>query len=235
MTTTLAVVGAGNLGRGLAHLAAAAGVPTLLSNSRGPGTLSDLVASMTGDVRAASTVDAIAQADVVILALPIAAALELDGDALRGKIVIDATNYLPAHTGPISAIDESGTTSSEFLRTRLAAPRLVKALNNVDFLRLPRLSRAAGDTDRSALPLAGDDRDANAAVEALLDALGFDALNLGPLAEGWRAQPGTPLYVTPYFTVADDTETDPGARFMNAITNPVPAGAAAALAAAATH
>jgi 8-hydroxy-5-deazaflavin:NADPH oxidoreductase len=52
----------------------------------------------------------------------------------------------------------------------------------------------AGAADRSALPIAGDDAHAKAAVAAFLDAIGYDAVDAGPLAEGRRFQPCTPLY-----------------------------------------
>ncbi|MEV7762009.1 NADPH-dependent F420 reductase [Curtobacterium flaccumfaciens] len=235
MGVSLGIIGSGNIGQDVARLAVDAGVAVVMSNSRGPESITELTASFGSSVRAATVKEAIAVSDIVILALPIGAVADLLADDLRGKIVVDATNYYPAMFGPIEAIDRSGLTSSEFLQDLLPGVRLVKALNNVDFLRLPLLARAAGSSDRSALPVAGDDVAAKAAVISVLDQLGFDVVDLGPLSEGWRSQPGTPIYVTPYSEPADPAETDPTALFMNAHAVPVPVDAARALIASASR
>ena len=62
--------------------------------------------------------------------------------------------------------------------------------------------------DRSALAIAGDDEDAKAIVRALLDEIGYDTLDLGPLSEGWRIQRDTAAYGTPY--AADPTNWGAG-------------------------
>lgn len=235
MDTLVSIIGSGNIGRGLATLANAGGVSAAISNSRGPQSLAELVAPLQ-HVRAASTVDALEHASLAILAIPISALGGLPVTALEGKVVIDAMNYNPQRFGHIDALDQSGLTSSEYVQRQLPLARVVKALNNVDYLRLPRLAKPHGDPQRSALPIAGDDTHAKSAAMELLDLLGFDVLDLGGLSEGWRTQPGTPLYVTPYqhpSDPTDPTETDPAARFFNAETVPVPYQQAQHLAAAA--
>jgi len=74
----------------------------------------------------------------------------------------------------------------------------VKAFNNIGYSQLQALTRPAGSADRSALPIAGDDADAKRTVTELLDSLGYDTVDGGPLAENWRTQRDTPVYVTPY-------------------------------------
>jgi predicted dinucleotide-binding enzyme len=84
------------------------------------------------------------------------------------------------------------------LQKHLPEARVVKGLNNIWFEHLRTLARPAGSADRSALPIAGDDAAAKQAVTELFDSLGFDTVDVGPLAENWRTQRDTPVYVTPY-------------------------------------
>lgn len=72
---------------------------------------------------------------------------------------------------------------------------MVKAFNNIYFGSLGSKGQAAGTSDRIALPVSGDDERAKQTVIALIDELGFDALDNGSLDDSWRHQPGTPVYV----------------------------------------
>ena len=56
--------------------------------------------------------------------------------------------------------------------------------------------RPAGSRDRVALPIAGDDTNAKEVVAQLIDRIGFDSVDAGPIAESWRQQPGSPVYCT---------------------------------------
>ena len=89
-------------------------------------------------------------------------------------------------------------TSSELIQRHLPDSAVVKAFNNIFFKHLASLSRAPGSPDRTALPVAGDHADAKAAVTRYLDSIGYDTVDAGPLAEGWRMQPGRPAYGAPY-------------------------------------
>lgn len=235
MSITIGIIGSGHIGTDVATLALAAGHDVVLSNSRGPASLVDLVNDL-GDAAAADTVRGAAErADIVVLALPINAYSTLPTDALDGKVVVDATNYYPERNGVIAELVGGAITSSEFLSDRLPGARIVKGLNNVDFIRLPQLARPSGAADRSALPIAGDDRAAKSAVTSFLDAIGFDALDLGDLAEGWRSQPGTPIYVAPYFRAPEPPLEDPMLNFVQATSVAVPADDAERLAASASQ
>ncbi|KAI9344185.1 hypothetical protein DFJ73DRAFT_941434 [Zopfochytrium polystomum] len=55
------------------------------------------------------------------------------------------------------------------------------------------------DPRRSAQPIAGDDAEAKAAAATFVEDVGFDAVDFGSLAESWRSEPNTPVYVFPYF------------------------------------
>jgi hypothetical protein len=81
---------------------------------------------------------------------------------------------------------------------------VVKGLHNLDYLRLFVSARPRGAADRRALPIAGDDAAAKAEVAGFLDAIGYDAVDVATLAESWRIEPGTPVYVHPYIGDAPD-------------------------------
>ncbi|MFT4262604.1 MAG: NAD(P)-binding domain-containing protein [Nocardioides sp.] len=229
------IVGSGNIGAGVARMATAADLPVVVANSRGPETLDALISELGPSATAATVEDAVARADLVVLALPFGASAALPAASLSGKVVIDATNYYPDRDGHVPALDAAELTSSELLARQWPDAQVVKGLNNVDFLHLPMLPRPAGADDRTALPIAGDDGDAKARVVTFLDAIGFDALDLGALAEGWRSQPGSPVYVTPYYRESDEPDLDPRQRFMTAEPTPVPLETARALASEATR
>jgi predicted dinucleotide-binding enzyme len=192
--TTLGLIGSGNIGGTLARLAVAAGHDVVLSNSRGPETLKDLVEELGPRARAATAAEAAAAGDIVVVTVPLKAYREVPVEPLAGKIVIDTNNYYPQRDGRIAALDDESTTTSEMLQEHLPTSKVVKAFNNIHFRHLFDLARPSGSPDRTALPIAGDDAEAKKQVTALLDALGYDAVDAGPLAEGWRFQRDTAAY-----------------------------------------
>ena len=197
MTKTLGLIGSGNIGSAVARLAVAAGLDVVLSNSRGPETLADLVAELGEHARAATPAEAARAGDLVVATVPLKAYHHLPVAALAGKIVIDTMNYYPEHA-QIAELETTDLTSSALVQRHLADAHVVKAFNNIDFRRLFTLARPAGAVDRSALPIAGDDKAAKTQVAQLLDTLGYDTVDIGALADSWRSQPGTPVYVQPY-------------------------------------
>lgn len=196
--TVLGLIGSGLIGSTVARLAVDGGVNVVLSNSRGPETLADLVAELGPRARAATAEDAARAGDLVVVTIPFRAYTQVPRDALAGKVVLDTNNYYPARDGDFPELDSRETTSSELLQQHLHRSHVVKAFNNIFFKHLASLPRPAGAPDRSALAIAGDDADAKAQATALLDKLGYDAFDAGPLSEGWRFQPGTPAYGPPY-------------------------------------
>ncbi|WP_454299972.1 NADPH-dependent F420 reductase [Salana multivorans] len=139
------VIGSGNIGAGVARMAAGAGLGVVLANSRGPDSLTDLVSEL-GDLATADTVEgAVTRARLVVLAIPFGALSLLPGEAFDGAVVLDATNYYPDRDGHVAELDGGLTTSSEAIAARLpGTARVVKGLNNVDFLRLTQLPAACG-------------------------------------------------------------------------------------------
>ncbi|MEU8706491.1 NAD(P)-binding domain-containing protein [Streptomyces sp. NPDC048565] len=197
-TTTLGVIGTGMVGLGAARRAVDAGLNVVLSNSRGPGTLSDLVAQLGARARAATPAEAASAGALVIAAVPLAAHERLPRAELAGKTVIDPMNYAPHSGFALPELDSDELTSSELVQRHLTDSQVVKALHNIGPKQLLELFRPAGAPGRTALPLSGDDPHAKEEVAELLDVLGFDTVDLGALADSWRSEPNSPLYALPY-------------------------------------
>src|SRR6478752_8779189 len=182
--TTWGFIGSGHIGSTVARLAVDAGHDVVLSNSRGPETLADLVEQLGPRARAATAAEAAAAGDVVVVTIPLGHYRDVPVEPLRGKVVIDTMNYYPQRDGQIAELDDASTTSSELLQAHLPGSHVVKAFNNIFFGHLGSLQRPAGDPERSALAIAGDDRAAKQTVTDFLDSIGYDAHDAGPLAEG---------------------------------------------------
>jgi predicted dinucleotide-binding enzyme len=196
--TTIGLIGSGNIGSTLARLAVDAGYDVVLSNSRGPETLTGLVDSLGPQARAGTAAEAAAAGDIVVVTVPLKAYRDVPVEPLRGKVAIDTNNYYPDRDGPIAELDDESTTVSELLQQHLPESRVVKAFNNIYVSHLASLPRPTGDPERSVLPVAGDDEAAKQSVAEFLDAIGYDAYDVGLLSEGWRYQRDTAAYVQPY-------------------------------------
>lgn len=130
--------------------------------------------------------------------IPLAAYRRLPADALVGQIVIDTMNYYPERDGDLREIATDKVATSELVQQHLGGSQVIRALNNMDWVRLLNRARPAGHEDRSALPIAGNDAVAKATVAEFLERIGYDAVDMGPLVESWRSEPTTPVYVAPY-------------------------------------
>ncbi|TCC37509.1 NADP oxidoreductase [Kribbella capetownensis] len=191
-------IGSGAIGSTIARLAVEAGHQVVLSNSRGPETLADTVAELGPAATAATSGEAAAAGDIVVVTVPVKAFPTLPAAPLAGKTVIDTCNYGPDRDGHIPELDGTSLTSSELLLRYIPDAGLVKAFNTIYFKHLLSLGRPAGAADRSYLPIAGDSASAKAAVTEFIDSIGYGVVDAGPLADGWRQAPGTPVWGTPY-------------------------------------
>lgn len=196
--TTIGFIGSGHIGSTVAQLAVDAGHEVVLSNSRGPETLQDLVDRLGPGARAATAAEAATAGDLVVLTIPLKNIDRVPVESLRGKVVIDTSNYYPQRDGQIAALDDLSTTTSELVQSQLPGVDLVKGFNNINYLHLGSLQRPAGSPDRSVLAIAGDDAEAKATAAAFLDSLGYDVYDAGSLADSWRFDVGTPAYGRPY-------------------------------------
>jgi 8-hydroxy-5-deazaflavin:NADPH oxidoreductase len=201
--TTVGLIGSGRIGGTVARLAITAGHQVLLSNSRGPDTLADLAAELGPLARATTGQEAAEGGELVVVTIPLRAVPSVAPGPPAGKVVIDTCNYYPQRDGHFPELDSGALTSSELIQRHLPSSAVVKAFNNIYYRHLESLARPAGAADRSYLPIAGDDPAAKAAVTAFLDSIGYGAVDAGPLAEGWRQQPGTPVYAGTYGSFQD--------------------------------
>lgn len=214
MTQTIGLIGTGMIGSALARLAVAAGFNVVLSNSRGPEALAELLAELGPRARAAAPAEAAKEGDLVVAAVPMSAYRSLPVEPLRGKVVIDTMNYYPQRDGQIPDVDAAKLTTSELIQQHLEGARVVKALHNLDFHHLFTNARPHGDAARTTLPIAGDDAEAKEKVAQFMDAIGYDSVDAGSLSDSWRIEPGTPIYVMPYVPkIPDGLSEEEAKRF----------------------
>jgi predicted dinucleotide-binding enzyme len=214
--STVGIIGSGQIGGTIARLAVEAGHQIVLSNSRGPETLADTVAELGPQAFAATSEEAAAAGDLVVVSVPVNAFPSLPSAALAGKTVIDTCNYGPERDGHIPELDDNSLTSSELLARYLPDAMLVKAFNNIYFEHLLNLHRPAGAADHSYLPIAGDSATAKAAVTEFLDSIGYRVVDAGTLADSWRQATGTPVWGTPYGPYSNESGRPAGEEAIRA-------------------
>jgi len=193
--TTIGILGSGHVGSNLARAAIAHGYDVVLSNSQGPETIVGLAGELGPKARAATPAEAAAAADFAIVAIPLPAIGRVPVEPLAGKVVIATINYFPQRDGHVPAIDDGITTAPGLLQAHLPASRVVRAFSMINAAEMSGDGHPAGDPKRRALALAGDDPEARRQVAGLYDEFGFDAVDLGGLAESWRVDPGQPAFV----------------------------------------
>lgn len=205
--TTVGFIGSGHIGSTVARLSVAAGHHVIMSNSRGPETLKELVDELGPLAQAATGEQAAGEGEIVVVTIPLRAYQSVPAAPLAGKPVIDTCNYYPQRDGQVAELDSGSLTSSELIQRQLAAAHVVKAFNNIVYRHLLSLSRPSGAADRTFLPIAGDDAHAKTTVTAFLDSIGYGAVDVGVLAESWRQEPGSPAYGAPYGSFSDPAGT----------------------------
>jgi 8-hydroxy-5-deazaflavin:NADPH oxidoreductase len=191
---TIGFIGAGHIGSQLARLAVSHGYTVVMSNSRGPETLSSLVAELGPKARAATPAEAAKAAEIVVVSIPLKNYRSVPVAPLAGKVVIDTENYYPQRDGHIQELDNESTTSAELLQAHLPTSKVVKGFNHITAKELTTDGQPSGSKNRRAVVIAGDDPSAKTTVRQMIDEFGYDTVDAGPLKEGWRIQPGTPGY-----------------------------------------
>jgi predicted dinucleotide-binding enzyme len=191
-TPRLAVLGAGHVGPVIARLALKAGYPVAIAASGDPEDITLITELLIPGAQPRWASDAVADADIAVLAIPLNRFLELDPSLLGGKLVVDAMHYWSASDGVLRAFEHGG--SSEIVAARLGGSTVVKALNHIGYHELEDRARPVGAPDRRAVGVAGDDPAAVAVIAELTDRLGYDPVRLESLRAGRVLQPGGPVF-----------------------------------------
>jgi predicted dinucleotide-binding enzyme len=192
----IGIIGAGHIGSALAVRLTSLGHSVYIANSRGPETLTE-VAQKTGATPVTAQ-EAARHGEIVVVTIPLKNIPDLPKDLFEGVPanvpIIDTSNYYPLlRDGHIPELESGDLTESEWVQQHLGRP-VIKVFNNIYANHLQNKGVPAGTPGRIALPVAGDDAAAKQKVMALVEALGFDAVDDGTLHESWRQQPGTPSY-----------------------------------------
>jgi 8-hydroxy-5-deazaflavin:NADPH oxidoreductase len=184
----IGIIGAGNIGASIGGLWVKAGHPVMFS-SRNPEELSDLIAKLGPLAKAGTVAQAIAFGDALFIAVPYAALPQIGADykdALKGKIILDANNAVPARDGEaiVKEADTNGTgiTSQKYL----AGTRLVRAFNTMGAAVFTAQSNRPDP--KLAIPIAGDDAEAVRVASELVRDAGFDPVVAGGLASAKKFQ-----------------------------------------------
>jgi len=205
LTQTIGIIGSGLVGKAVAHLAIAAGYNVVISNSRGPETISGLVQDLGPLARTGTVDEAISAGDIVTLSVPLASFEKLPADKFAGKVVLDQTNYYPGMGEFRRAdLDKGELTSSELMQRHLRGAKLVKGLHNLSWIHMESNARPKGDAARTTLPIAGDDAAAKDAVTNFIETIGYNVVDAGSLADSWRIEPSTPIYFWRYAPVVPE-------------------------------
>lgn len=184
----IGIIGAGRLGLAIARLATTAGHEVRAASSSDREELELVLEYLAPGVTAATVAEAVRDADVTVVAIPLHRYRELPAGAFAGKVVIDAMNYWPENNGTMAEF-EAGRSSSEVVAAAFPGARLVKSLNQIGYGDLESASRPAGAPDRRLMAVASDDAEARALVATFVESLGFDAVELPTLAAGRVLEP----------------------------------------------
>ncbi len=194
----LGIVGAGRVGTTIARAAIAAGYEVAISGSGPAERIALIVEVLAPGARAVSTDEVVRHADLIMLAVPMHRLRELPRDLFAGKILVDAMNYWEDIDGLDPELATAAAGTSSVVQKWFLSARVVKSLNHITYYKFDAGRRPHGAPGRLAIAAAGDDRAAVAAVMQLIDRLGFDAVDAGPLDAGLALEPYGPAFGASY-------------------------------------
>jgi predicted dinucleotide-binding enzyme len=171
------------------------GYDVVISNSRGPETLTELVAELGPKARAATSAEAAAAGDFAVVTVPLRNYRDIPVEPLAGKVVIDTNNYYWERDGRIPALDNGEATTSGLLQEHLTESKVAKGFNHIMAKEITTDGSPAGAPNRRALATASDYPEAAQLVTRLYDEFGFDTVNIGLLDDSWRVERDRPAYV----------------------------------------
>jgi predicted dinucleotide-binding enzyme len=214
----LAIVGAGKIGTAIARAAIAGGYEVAISGTGAADRIELIVEVLAPGAHAVTTQEAVRQADLIILAVPMHRFRELPHDLFAGKILVDAMNYWQEIDGVDEELATAPWGTSVVVQEWFPSSRMVKSLNHLGYFKFEEGRRPRGAPDRLAIGAAGNDRDAVAAVLQLIGRLGFDAVDAGPLNAGVALQPNGQVFGKSHsanelssLLRPDKSDTSPGA------------------------
>jgi predicted dinucleotide-binding enzyme len=178
----------------MARVAVAAGFHVSIAASGDPEKIALITEVLVPGAKPRWAADAVADADIVVLAIPLHKFADFDPALVAGKLVIDAMNYWPEVNGTLAAFQDRRESSSEIVQRRLARSTIVKTLNHIGYHELEEDHRPAGSPERRALGVAGDDPAAVNAVVEVIERIGYDAVRLDRLSAGRLLEPGGPVF-----------------------------------------
>jgi predicted dinucleotide-binding enzyme len=191
--TRIAVLGAGHVGPVIARVAVEAGYDVSIAASGDPAKIELITQILVPGAEARWAADAVADADLVVLSIPLHKFATFDPDLVAGKLVVDTMNYWPPVDGVQELFDDDRFGSSEIVQRRLARSTVVKTLNHLGYHELSDDRRAVGSPDRRALGVAGD-RTAVDLVAGVIEDIGYDTVRLDGLRAGRLLEPGGPVF-----------------------------------------
>src|SRR5712664_3066702 len=194
----LGIVGAGRVGTTIARAAIAAGYDVAISGSGTADRIALIVEVLAPGARPVSTDEVVRHADLIVLAVPMHRFRELPRDLFASKILIDAMNYWEEIDGVDQELATAPAGTSVVVQQRFPSARVVKSLNHITYYKFDDGRRPQGAPGRVAIAAAGDDRAAVAAVMQLIDRLGFDAVDAGPLEAGLALEPDGSVFGLAY-------------------------------------
>ena len=190
----IAVLGAGHVGPIIAQVAIEAGYHVSIAASGDPEQIELIVQVLAPGAEPRWAADAIHEADLVVLAIPLHKFTTLDPTLLDGKLVVDTMNYWPPVDGMVELFEDHRYSSSEIVQRRLTGSTVVKTLNHIGYHELAGERRPAGSLERRALGVAGDDSHAVDGVADFIERIGYDAVRLDRLSAGRLLEPGGPVF-----------------------------------------
>jgi predicted dinucleotide-binding enzyme len=190
----IAVLGAGHVGPVIARVAIEAGYEVSIAASGDPDRIALITQVLVPGATPRWAADAVADADIVVLAIPLHKFTALDPGLVAGKLVIDTMNYWPPIDGVREIFEDRRYGSSEIVADRLNRSTVVKSLNHIGYHELDADRRPVGSPQRRALGVAGDDLDAVDAVADVIERIGYDTVQLDSLRAGRRLEPGSPVF-----------------------------------------
>ncbi|MEV6413019.1 NAD(P)-binding domain-containing protein [Kribbella sp. NPDC051718] len=192
----IAVLGAGHVGPVIARVAVEAGYDVTIAASGDPARIELITQVMVPGAKALWAADAAADADIVVLAIPLNKFATFDPKIVQGKLVIDTMNYWPPVDGIQELFEDPVLTSSEIVQRKLKDSTVVKTFNHLGYHELADDRRPPNHPERRAMGVAGE-QPATRTVAEVIDAIGYDPVLLDGLAAGRVLQPGGTAFGVP--------------------------------------